>query len=74
MLLFLVQKVVLKALKQTLLPELSRRILENQAEDSGVQLVETTSSLIKLSTDRSDIEDLITNLPDALQNIDSFER
>lgn len=68
------QKDVLKALKQTLLSKLSGSILGNQGEDSGVQLVETATSLIKLSADRNDIEDLITNLPDALQNIDSFER
>ncbi|XP_013868182.1 nucleolar pre-ribosomal-associated protein 1 [Austrofundulus limnaeus] len=69
-----VQKDVLKALKQTLLPKLSWSILENQGEDSGVQLVETATSLIKLSADRNDIEDLITNLPDSLQNIDNYER
>uniref|UniRef100_A0A3Q2ZY75 URB1 ribosome biogenesis homolog n=1 Tax=Kryptolebias marmoratus TaxID=37003 RepID=A0A3Q2ZY75_KRYMA len=59
---------VLKALKETLLVKLSQRILGNLAEDSGVQLAETAVSLIKLSADRSDIEDLINNLPDALQN------
>ncbi|XP_017271944.1 nucleolar pre-ribosomal-associated protein 1 [Kryptolebias marmoratus] len=69
-----VQKEVLKALKETLLVKLSQRILGNLAEDSGVQLAETAVSLIKLSADRSDIEDLINNLPDALQNVDSFER
>uniref|UniRef100_A0A3B4ZNL1 URB1 ribosome biogenesis homolog n=1 Tax=Stegastes partitus TaxID=144197 RepID=A0A3B4ZNL1_9TELE len=42
--------------------------------DSGAQLAETLAHLIKISANIKDIRDLINNLPNALQNIDSFER
>uniref|UniRef100_A0A1A7XHS4 URB1 ribosome biogenesis 1 homolog n=3 Tax=Iconisemion striatum TaxID=60296 RepID=A0A1A7XHS4_9TELE len=69
-----VQREVLKALKLTLLTRLSGNILGTLTEDSGVQLAETLSSLIRLSADVNDIRELINNLPDALKNVDSFAR
>ncbi|XP_047450940.1 nucleolar pre-ribosomal-associated protein 1 isoform X2 [Mugil cephalus] len=69
-----VQKEVLKALTQALLPKLSQCILGNLTEDSGAQLSETLVFLIKLSANNKDIRDLINSLPRALQNVDSFER
>lgn len=71
---FIVQKEVLKALKQQLFAKLSRCVLENLAEDTGAQLVETLASLIKLSANIKDIRDFINSLPKALQKVDSFER
>lgn len=68
------QKEVLKALKQALLARLSQCVLGNLTEDSGAQLAETLASLIKLSANIKDIRDLINNLPNALQKVDSFER
>ncbi|XP_041796305.1 nucleolar pre-ribosomal-associated protein 1 isoform X2 [Chelmon rostratus] len=69
-----VQKEVLKALKQALLGKLSQSVLGNLTEDSGAQLAETLASLIKLSANIKDTRDLINNLPNALQKVDSFER
>ncbi|KAL7400418.1 hypothetical protein ABVT39_012092 [Epinephelus coioides] len=69
-----VQKEVLKALKQALLARLSQCVLGSLTEDSGAQLAETLASLIKLSANIKDIRDLINNLPNALQKVDSFER
>ncbi|KAM4566488.1 nucleolar pre-ribosomal-associated protein 1 [Odontesthes bonariensis] len=69
-----VQKEALKVLKQALFAKMSRCVLGNLTKDSGAQLAETFSSLIKLSADTEDIWDLIKNLPSALQNVDSFER
>ncbi|XP_035536073.1 nucleolar pre-ribosomal-associated protein 1 [Morone saxatilis] len=69
-----VQKEVLKALKQALLTKLSQRVLGNLTEDSGAQLTETLAGLIKLSANIKDTRDLINNLPNALQKVDSFER
>uniref|UniRef100_A0A3Q1GR05 URB1 ribosome biogenesis homolog n=1 Tax=Acanthochromis polyacanthus TaxID=80966 RepID=A0A3Q1GR05_9TELE len=69
-----VQNEVLKAMKQTLLAKLSQSVLENLSEDSGAQLAETLSNLIKFSANVKDIRDMISNLPNALQNVDSFER
>lgn len=71
---FIVQKEVLKALKKTLLAELSECVLGTLTEDSGAQLTETLSSLIKHSANMKDTRDLINNLPNALQKGDSFER
>ena len=68
------QKEALKVLKQALFAKLSRCILGNLTKDSGAQLCETFSSLIKLSADTEDVWDLIKNLPNVLQNVDSFER
>uniref|UniRef100_A0A8C4IDY3 Nucleolar pre-ribosomal-associated protein 1 n=1 Tax=Dicentrarchus labrax TaxID=13489 RepID=A0A8C4IDY3_DICLA len=65
---------VLKALKQALLTKLSQRVLGNLTEDSGAQLTETLAGLIKLSANIKDTRDLINNLPNALQKVDSFER
>uniref|UniRef100_A0A3B4ZN57 URB1 ribosome biogenesis homolog n=1 Tax=Stegastes partitus TaxID=144197 RepID=A0A3B4ZN57_9TELE len=69
-----VRNEVLKALKRGLLAKLSQSVLENLSEDSGAQLAETLAHLIKISANIKDIRDLINNLPNALQNIDSFER
>ncbi|XP_044210403.1 nucleolar pre-ribosomal-associated protein 1 isoform X1 [Thunnus albacares] len=69
-----VQKDILKALKQGLLAKLIQLVLGNLAEDSGAQSVEILASLIKLSANIKDIRDLINDLPDALQKVDSFER
>ncbi|XP_042342998.1 nucleolar pre-ribosomal-associated protein 1 [Plectropomus leopardus] len=69
-----VQKEVLKALKQALLNKLSQCVLGNLTDDSGAQLAETLASLIKLSANIKDISNLINNLPNALQKVDSFER
>ncbi|KAM9358652.1 nucleolar pre-ribosomal-associated protein 1 [Symphorus nematophorus] len=69
-----VQKEVLKALKQALLTKLSQGVLGNLTEESGAQLAETLTSLIKHSANIKDTQDLINNLPTALQKVDSFER
>ncbi|XP_039986899.1 nucleolar pre-ribosomal-associated protein 1 [Xiphias gladius] len=69
-----VQKEVLKALKETLLAKLSQLVLGNLTEDSGAQLAETLASLIKLAANIKDIRDLINDLPNVLQKVDSFER
>ncbi|XP_041850678.1 nucleolar pre-ribosomal-associated protein 1 [Melanotaenia boesemani] len=69
-----VQKNVLKVLMDALLGKLSVCILGNLRTDSGALLVETVSKLLKLSADIIDIWDFINNLPNALQNVDSFER
>nr|XP_046245595.1 nucleolar pre-ribosomal-associated protein 1 [Scatophagus argus] len=69
-----VQDEVLKTLKKALLPKLSQCVLENLTEESGAQIVETLAGLIKLSADIKDTRDLIKNLPNALQKVDSFER
>ncbi len=71
---FIVQKEVLKALKQALLPKLSQCVLGNLTEASGGQLAETLASLIKLSANVQDARNLINSLPNALQKLDSFER
>lgn len=71
---FIVQKEVLKSLKQALLAKLSQCVLGNLTEDPGAQLAETLANLIKLSANIKDIRDLINNLPKALQKVDSFER
>lgn len=68
------QKEVLKALNQGLLAKLIQVFHGNLAEDSGAQSVEILASLIKLSANIKDIGDLISNLPEALQKVDSFER
>nr|XP_019943993.1 PREDICTED: nucleolar pre-ribosomal-associated protein 1 isoform X2 [Paralichthys olivaceus] len=69
-----VQKEVLKSLKEELLPKLSQCILGNLTEDSGAQCVQALASLIKLSANTKDIRDLINDLPNALQKVDTFER
>ncbi|XP_070761902.1 nucleolar pre-ribosomal-associated protein 1 [Enoplosus armatus] len=69
-----VQTEVLQTLKQALLGKLSQCVLGNLTEDSGAQLAETLASLIKLSSNIKDTRDLINNLPNALQKVDSFER
>ncbi|XP_034022476.1 nucleolar pre-ribosomal-associated protein 1 [Thalassophryne amazonica] len=69
-----VQKNVLKMLKQVLLTKLTNIILGNLMEDVGSLHAETLSHLIRLSANIKDIRDLINNLPDALQRVDSFER
>ncbi|XP_063349998.1 nucleolar pre-ribosomal-associated protein 1 [Pelmatolapia mariae] len=69
-----VQKDILKALKQVLLAKFSQCVLGNLTEESGAQLTETLGTLIKLSANSKDIRDLINSLPNALQNVDSFER
>ncbi|XP_065816652.1 nucleolar pre-ribosomal-associated protein 1 isoform X2 [Labrus bergylta] len=69
-----VQKEALKALKRALFSELSQCALGELTEDSGARITETLASLIKLSADIKDTKDLITNLPSALQKVDSFER
>lgn len=71
---FIVQKEVLKALKQSLLAKLSQCVLGNLTEDSASQFAETLASLIKLSANIKDTRDLINSLPKALQKVDSFER
>lgn len=71
---FIVQKEVLKAMKQALLAKLSQCVLGNLTEDSGAQPAEALASLIKLSANIKDTRDLINNLPNALQKVDSFER
>lgn len=70
----IVQKEVLKALKRALLTKLSQCVLRSPTEDSGSQLSETLTGLIKLSADVKDIRDLINHLPNALQKGNSFER
>uniref|UniRef100_A0A3Q3NMD9 URB1 ribosome biogenesis homolog n=1 Tax=Labrus bergylta TaxID=56723 RepID=A0A3Q3NMD9_9LABR len=67
-------KDALKALKGALFSELSQCALGELTEDSGARITETLASLIKLSADIKDTKDLITNLPSALQKVDSFER
>ncbi|KAM6988691.1 nucleolar pre-ribosomal-associated protein 1 isoform 2-T2 [Tautogolabrus adspersus] len=69
-----VQKEALKALKRALFSKLSQCALGELTEDSGAQITETLASLIKLSADIKDTRDLISNLPSALQKVDSFER
>ncbi|XP_019943993.2 nucleolar pre-ribosomal-associated protein 1 isoform X2 [Paralichthys olivaceus] len=69
-----VQKEVLKSLKEELLPKLSQCILGNLTEDSGAQCVQALASLIKLSANTKDIRDLINDVPNALQKVDTFER
>ncbi|XP_070685256.1 nucleolar pre-ribosomal-associated protein 1 [Pempheris klunzingeri] len=69
-----VQIEVLKALKKALLAKLSQCGLGNLTEESGAQLADTLASLIKLSANIKDIRDLINNLPNALQQVNSFER
>ncbi|MEQ2292050.1 hypothetical protein AMECASPLE_019180 [Ameca splendens] len=69
-----VQKEVLEAMKKALLSKFSQSILGNLTEDSGIHLVEAAASLIKLSADLNDIWDFISDLPDALQKAESFER
>ena len=71
---FIVQEEVLKSLKKELLPKLAKCILGTLTEDSGAQFVEALASLIKLSASTQDIRDLIKDLPNALQKVDSFER
>uniref|UniRef100_A0A3Q4G050 URB1 ribosome biogenesis homolog n=1 Tax=Neolamprologus brichardi TaxID=32507 RepID=A0A3Q4G050_NEOBR len=68
---FIVQKDILKALKQVLLAKFSQCVLGNLTEESGAQLTETLGSLIKLSANSKDIRDLINSLPSALQNVDN---
>ncbi|KAM9318532.1 nucleolar pre-ribosomal-associated protein 1 [Pholidichthys leucotaenia] len=69
-----VQKEVLRSLNHALLAMLSQQVLESLTEDSRSLLAETLARLIKLSASIVDIRHLIDNLPDALQNVDSFER
>ncbi|XP_030601182.1 nucleolar pre-ribosomal-associated protein 1 [Archocentrus centrarchus] len=69
-----VQKDILRALKQALFARFSQCVLGNLTGESGSQLAETLASLIKLSATITDIRDLISGLPSALQNMDSFER
>ncbi|KAM9852858.1 nucleolar pre-ribosomal-associated protein 1 [Aulostomus maculatus] len=68
------QKEVLEALKQGLLARLTQFVLRDLTENGGAQAAETLSSLVKISTNTTDIRDLISSLPDALQKVDSFER
>ncbi|XP_041662144.1 nucleolar pre-ribosomal-associated protein 1 [Cheilinus undulatus] len=68
------QKEVLATLKQALLPKLSQWVLGVLTEDSGVQITEALTSLIKQSANFKDIRDFIKNLPTALQKVQSFER
>ncbi|KAM6933336.1 nucleolar pre-ribosomal-associated protein 1 [Xenentodon cancila] len=69
-----VQKEVLRALKQALLPRLSGCILGDLTEVSGAHLAETVANLVKLSADIKDVRDLSSKLPTALQSVESFER
>uniref|UniRef100_A0A673CC10 URB1 ribosome biogenesis homolog n=1 Tax=Sphaeramia orbicularis TaxID=375764 RepID=A0A673CC10_9TELE len=69
-----VKNEVLKTLKKALLEKLSQYVLEKLDENSGVQHTETLSSLIKLSANVNDIKDLISDLPGALQKVDTLER
>lgn len=71
---FIVKKDVLKGLKQALFSKLCQSVLEDLTDDSAVQLTEALSSLIKLTATAKGLSDLITNLPNALQKVDSFER
>lgn len=71
---FVVQKGVLKAFKQALLFKLSKCVLGSLTEVCGAQLAEALASLIKLSATIKDTRDLINNLPNALQKVDTFER
>ncbi|XP_032363230.1 nucleolar pre-ribosomal-associated protein 1 [Etheostoma spectabile] len=66
-----VQKEVVKALKRALLAKLSQSVLGNLTE---AQHADTLARLIKLSANIKDTRDLISNLPHALQKVDSFER
>ncbi|XP_028321135.1 nucleolar pre-ribosomal-associated protein 1 [Gouania willdenowi] len=69
-----VQKEVLRNFKRGMLLKLSQRVLGSLAEESGAQLAEALSHLIKLSAEPADIRDLISDLPIALQKVDSYER
>uniref|UniRef100_A0A3Q2P3W2 URB1 ribosome biogenesis homolog n=1 Tax=Fundulus heteroclitus TaxID=8078 RepID=A0A3Q2P3W2_FUNHE len=69
-----VQQAVLKTMKEAFLPRFSQSILGTLAEDSVVHLVEAAAGLIKASADVNDIQDLIKNLPEALQKAEGFER
>lgn len=71
---FIVQKEVLKAFKQALLSKLSKCVLGNLTENSGAQLAEVLADMIKLSATIKDTRDLINNLPNVLQKVDTFER
>ncbi|KAM8854605.1 nucleolar pre-ribosomal-associated protein 1 isoform 2-T2 [Synchiropus picturatus] len=69
-----VQAEVLKALKRVLLPQMTQIVLGDLKEESGSQVAEILSSLIKLSANITDFADLVQKLPEALQKVDSFER
>lgn len=68
------QKEVLKALKQALLPRLSLCVCGNLTEVSGDRLAETVASLIGLCAEMKDVRDFTEKLPAALQNVEYFER
>lgn len=68
------QKEVLDALKQALLGKLSQCVLGNVTEASGALPAETLASLLELSANIKDTRDMTHNLPNALQQVDNFER
>uniref|UniRef100_A0A672FZC2 URB1 ribosome biogenesis homolog n=1 Tax=Salarias fasciatus TaxID=181472 RepID=A0A672FZC2_SALFA len=65
---------VLKALKKALLASLSQCVLGDLTGESAAPFAGALSSLIRLASKVKDIKDLISNLPSALQNTDTFER
>ncbi|XP_061916834.1 nucleolar pre-ribosomal-associated protein 1 [Entelurus aequoreus] len=67
-----VQKEVSNALKERLLAKLIQSALGDATEDAVA--LEALAALIKLSADVADIRDLMTDLPAALQKVDSSER
>uniref|UniRef100_A0A672GJ27 URB1 ribosome biogenesis homolog n=1 Tax=Salarias fasciatus TaxID=181472 RepID=A0A672GJ27_SALFA len=69
-----VQEEVLKALKKALLASLSQCVLGDLTGESAAPFAGALSSLIRLASKVKDIKDLISNLPSALQNTDTFER
>lgn len=71
---FTVQKEVLEALKQALLGKLSQCVLGNPTEASVALPAEILASLMELSASIKDTTDMIHNLPNALQQVDNFER
>lgn len=71
---FAVQKRVLNAFKQALFFKLSKSVLGTLTEVSGAQLAEALANMIKLSATIKDTRDLINNLPNVLQKVDTFER
>lgn len=68
------QNNVLKSLKKALLAKVSQCVLRTLTEESGDQFAQTLVSLVQLSTDITNIRELMSNLPTALQKVDSFER
>uniref|UniRef100_A0A672GJ32 URB1 ribosome biogenesis homolog n=1 Tax=Salarias fasciatus TaxID=181472 RepID=A0A672GJ32_SALFA len=62
------------ALKKALLASLSQCVLGDLTGESAAPFAGALSSLIRLASKVKDIKDLISNLPSALQNTDTFER